>query len=535
MNTSTVKITRIPAQEIPYYSQKDLAYQNLEEGYTPFYAFKPSMNGLKSAISERKSFPVDRTLLHAELSRQYAGRELSSAQKRNLESILNDNTYTVTTAHQPSLLTGPLYYIFKIASTINLAERLNSENPDNHIVPIFISGGEDHDFDEINHFRHFGKKYSWTRDDAGGSVGKMSLDGIQSVVDELFETYGSSPHAETLREIVGKAIESAQRYKDINAAIVHSLFRTYGLLYVDMDNEAMKRAFIPHIKTEILTRNSQGLVLETQNKLAEAGYKSQAFPRDINFFLTSDNRRDRIEYVDGRYQIVNTEDHYSEEEILDLLDKQPERFSPNVVMRPIYQESILPNLAYIGGGGEIAYWLERKSQFEAFNVFFPTLIRRNSAALLPGSASKQLNKLDFSLADMLPVTDDIINNFLDTHSNIELDFSAQKETMEGLFNDLAEKATSIDPTISKWIQAERTKQVKVIDQIEGRLRRSIKSKEETKVNQIRKLKDKLFPENNLQERKDNFMQFYLSHGAELIDMLVENLNPLENDFLVVEL
>ncbi|NNF36527.1 MAG: bacillithiol biosynthesis cysteine-adding enzyme BshC [Saprospiraceae bacterium] len=526
---------RIKPQDVPQYSKKDLAYQQMDERLKDLISYEPSIDAFANAIQERKKKPVDRKLLISQIHGIYEKRSLTPSQLSNLSALNEEDTFTLVTAHQPSLLTGPLYYIYKICSVIKSCHLLSDAYPDQHFVPIFISGSEDHDFEEINHCNIFNKRIEWN-ENAGGAVGRMPIEKLDDVVNQFSEILGSSEHASQIRNILYEALNGSTIYKHFNFNIVNELFANFGLLVVDMDRKEFKAAFSDHIIEEIIKRPSENLVLKTQQILEERGISNQAHPRDINFFYLKDNFRTRITYENGRYQLVDTEISFSEAEIKEEIHNHPERFSPNVIMRPIYQESILPNLAYIGGGGEIAYWLERKSQFEHFNVPFPILMRRNSALLVDKSSQKLLRKLDMDIPSFFPHVDDIINHYIKRESEINIDLGRHKGELSQLFTGISKEAEVIDPTISKWIQAERVKQLKVIDQIESRLKRTIKQQEEVTINQIRKLKDKLFPGNGLQERQDNFFQYAVNQGSyNLIQDLIEEFRPFTPEFLVMYL
>jgi bacillithiol biosynthesis cysteine-adding enzyme BshC len=318
--------------------------------------------------------------------------------------------------------------------------------------------------------------------------------------------------------------------------LANDLFSNYGLLVLGMDDRRLKSSFIPIMEKELLEMPSRGIVMETQTKLEKAGFSSQAYPRIINLFYLQDNLRSRIEKGgDKEYYVVDTNIQWSEEELLVELHEYPERFSPNVIMRPLYQEHTLPNLAYIGGGGEIAYWLERKDQFEFFKIPFPILMRRNSAMLVPTYIQDQINDLELDITTFFGDEDLIINNFLAEQTTIEIDLAEEKKDLEKVFDKIAWKAEQIDPPLAKWILAESTKNQKLVDQMESRIRRSIKKREENKVKQIRKVKNKLFPGNGLQERYDNFFQYYLEEGPSLIEKLIETFDPVSNDFYMIKL
>jgi len=527
-------IHKIDFADVPQLSARDKAYQSDQNPFESLIKYKPELASFAQAIEDRKQFPVDRTLLVNVLQEQYKELPSSELSLNNIELLKSKKTFTVITAHQPVLFTGPLYYIIKIFSAINMAEKLKLTHPEYDFVPVFISGGEDHDFDEVNKCKLYGKTIEWQQDKVG-SVGRMNLDGIDEAIKALEGILSDKEDAQRAKQWIRDACTNSTTYSEMTTRLVHSIFNKYGLVILNPDHKDLKAAFADVMKREILEQSSAPLVKETQAKIESLGYKPQAFARDINLFYLQDGSRERIELVDSVYQVLNTNISFSESEILSELERHPERFSPNVIMRPLYQETILPNLAYIGGGGELAYWIERKTQFEAFGVFFPILIRRASAMLLTGGNAKNMNKLNISIDNVFEDEDRLIAKLVESESSVELDLTKEVESVQNIFASIAERAKIIDPTLEGKVLAEGSKQLKVIEQLESRLRRTIKAQQETQVNKIRKVKSSLFPNNGLQERHDNFFQYYDMYGDRLLDELKKSIDSLEKNFIVLEL
>jgi bacillithiol biosynthesis cysteine-adding enzyme BshC len=314
---------------------------------------------------------------------------------------------------------------------------------------------------------------------------------------------------------------------------VNDLFNRTGLVVLSMDHAELKRRFIPVMEKELMERPSKGFVEAATQQLEEAGFSGQAFPREINLFYLKDQLRERIVWEENSFRVLNTDLTFSPEEMKHELHQHPQRFSPNVVIRPLYQEYILPNLAYIGGGGEIAYWLERKAQFEHFGINFPMLIRRNSVLWIDKGNAKRMNKLDLSLSDLLGDTEALIKDFVKEESDNQLSLKEEKRQLAQLFQGVINRVKAVDPTLVATVKAEIAKQQKSLDQMEGKLIRAEKQKYEIAINQIRNLKDRLFPNNGLQERYDNFMAFYLKHGEAYFNILLEHLDPMKKELLVV--
>jgi bacillithiol biosynthesis cysteine-adding enzyme BshC len=528
-----MQIRHIPFEKVPYFSARDIAYTTQNESIQPFQKYPTKLEAFREVIRDKKEQAINRRLLVEVLREQYQWIFPESDIPTNVEKITEENTFTLTTAHQPSLFTGPLYFIYKILSVITLSRQLKEEFPEYHFVPVFVGGGEDHDFEEINHLNLFGKRVEW-RNDEQGAVGKMKTTTLQAVLAELEEILGSSERAQEIFRLIKSCYTEQSTYGAATLAFVHELFGKEGLIVLDMSHPRLKEAFAPIMRRELLEQPSEGIVNQTSKKLEALGYKQQATPRSINLFYLNDQLRERIEKTDGRYTVLNTNISFSEDEILEELNRHPERFSPNVVMRPIYQELILPNLAYVGGGGEIAYWLERKAQFEHFGINYPMLVRRHSVLWIDKGNAKKMDKLGLSLDDLLEEDVElIIKKFVKDQADEPLNLKAQKKQLSALFNEVAELAKRVDPTLVKSVKAEMTNQIKSLSQLEGRLVRAEKQKHDIAINQIRNLKEKLFPGNGLQERYDNFLNFYLRYGDDFMETLCQNFQPLSQDLLVI--
>lgn len=523
-------IEKVSFSKFNQFTFKDISYQLKSNTLEDFFQFEASLVGLQEAISLRKNFPIDRTLIHDVLFNHYQKVTSTNLQVENLKNLLKDNTLTLVTAHQPCIITGPAYYVYKILSTIRLSQELQKLLPKYNFIPIFINGSEDHDFDEIKSTHLFNKQITWNTNQKG-PVGRYDVKELTHLVSQFKDLAGENTNATQLTEIINNALENSINYNDFVFILLNELFGKYGLIILNMDDKRLKKAFVPIMKRELLERKSESLVLETQNRLQSLDFKPQAFPRDINLFYFVNGGRERIYFEDNYYKINNTELGFNEIEILQELEEFPEKFSPNVILRPLFQEHILPNIAYIGGGGEIAYWLERKSQFEYFNVFFPCLIRRNSVFVVNKSLQKQMEKLNFNFSDFIAEEHEIIREYINRFDVDTAEIVEERKNIKFALESLAAKAGNVDQSLVPYVEAEGVKIIKSIDHIEQRMLKSIKQREEVNINQIKNIKEKLFPSNGLQERKDNFLQYVISDGFVIFDNLLKQLNPLEKEVI----
>ncbi len=527
-----MRIQKFPYSSIPQCSSIDVAYVEGVPALRPFYKYPPDLQSFAEVIKDKGKAEVNREALVEVLLDQYQKYTPSEAALSNINSLRNETTFTVVTAHQPCLFTGPLYYIYKIISAINLARQLKATYPDCHFVPVFISGGEDHDFEEINHCHIFSKTLTWQSGESG-PVGRMSTGTLEPVLAELEKMLGEQEAAKSLYQRIAAIHRAHADYGTAACHLAQDLFKEQGLVVLNTFDARLKRLFVDEMKAEILQQVSHPLINSTIEKIKAAGFQPQATPREINFFYLAEGLRERIIWEDGRFQVLNTGINFSEVEMETEIENHPERFSPNVVMRPLFQEKILPNLAYIGGGGELAYWLERKSQFEHFGINYPMLVRRNSAMWIDKGTAQKINKLGFNIEDIWADTDALIRKYLAENARVEIELNEEKKAIEELFTSLAEKTKSLDPSMVKAVFAEQAKVLKSLAALEVKLVRAGKQKHDTAVNQIRAFKHKLFPSNGLQERYDNFIPFYLKYQDTFFRVLFDNLHPLEKQFVVV--
>ncbi len=387
----------LPFKNTGYFSKLICDYVAEESQLAPFYNQFPHLANFEQQIAGKKaSFPLEnRKVLQKALKHQYENHRISNGTEEHIAALANQNTFTVVTGHQLNLFTGPLYFLYKIISTINLCETLKKQYPEQHFVPVYWMATEDHDFEEINYFNFKGKKIQWNKE-AAGAVGQLSTDGLEELSTTYSNLLGDSKNAKVLKELFESAYLKHKNLTEATRFLANALFGEYGLVIVDGDDSDLKRLLIPYAKRDIFEQTSHKVVSETIDKLQglPTDYGVQVNPREINYFYLTDGVRERIVERNGTYFVNDTQLKFSKEELLVELETYPERFSPNVIARPLYQEVILPNLCYIGGGGELAYWLELKSAFKAMAVPFPMLLLRNSALVITQKQNKKLQKLN---------------------------------------------------------------------------------------------------------------------------------------------
>jgi bacillithiol biosynthesis cysteine-adding enzyme BshC len=508
-----VQSYKIPYSKTQQFSNLVIDYLANDEKLKPFISDFPTIDSFQKQISEKQNYPVNRKVLVSVLKEQNKEFNLTELSNNNIDLLLSEDTFTITTGHQLCLFTGPVYFIYKIISTINLAEKLKTKYPKNNFVPIFWMATEDHDFQEINHINLFGKKIVWDSKQTG-AVGRMSLDGLESVLMELKEVLGETENAKKLVSLFENAYLKHKNLADATRFLVNELFGKFGLVIIDGDDKKLKQQFVPIIKKDVLQNGFVTAIKQNSKSLAK-DYKVQAFVRDINFFKLTKGNRELIKEEIAQKEIA----------------ENPENFSPNVLLRPLYQETILPNIAYVGGGAEVGYWMQLKTAFKQENIPFPILIVRNSAMLINDKQKQKIESLGFEINDLFSAIDELKKQYVLSNSKEDITLDIEKWELEELYNKLLLKTN--DKGLQASFNASHQKQLKSFEKFEQKLIRLEKKKHENALNAISKIKQQLFPENCLQERFDNFIPFYLKEGENFIEMLKDNLDPLDTNFVVL--
>ena len=497
----------------------------------PFYHRFPTVENIAAQITEKQAAysPEARQRLLAALHDQY-GPAHAPAIAASLQLLGEPTTFTVTTGHQLNLLTGPLYFIYKIVSAIKLSRQLKAAYPQHDFVPVYWMATEDHDFAEINHFSLFGKTYSWDAAGTGGPVGRLPLDGLaEQLLNQLPPEVPAAFH---------QAYRESKTLAEATRRLADALFGEFGLITLDADRPALKQALIPLLERELTTQASNAAVQATNARLSAAGYKPQVYSRPLNlFFLTDAGKRERLEPdADGadcvEVTVRNTARCHSQAELLDLARRQPEQFSPNVVLRPVYQELLLPNLVYIGGGAEVAYWFQLKDVFAAFGVPFPMVLPRNSAEYISRANNGKLKKLGLTWREIFKSLPELKKQVGAALGQEEISLLEQQQALATAFQQVQDVAQRLDPTLVRTVAAEAQKAAAGLAALEKRLSKAAETKNETAYIQLTALKDKLFPDGGLQERSENVLNI-LINNPRFIQQLIDAFEPLALEFTVL--
>jgi bacillithiol biosynthesis cysteine-adding enzyme BshC len=393
-------------------------------------------------------------------------------------------------------------------------------------------GSEDADIDEVGSFYLGGDKLQWSTKQTG-AIGRMKVDDALIGLLKNMEGYWSvKPQGKEAFNVLVDAYKKGVTINEATLSLVHSYFGQYGLVVIQPDDAKLKASFIPIMEKELLTQFSHKALQPTLEKL-RVQYHVQTEGRDINLFYLKDNLRARIELIDDVYAIVDTDITFTKEEMVAELHAHPERFSPNVILRGIYQETILPGIAFIGGGGELAYWMELKDVFKEANVHYPLLQLRNSFLFINAKMAKQWNELGFELTDLFKTTLDLEVAFVKANAQHNLSLEASIEAMKTLYLQIQKQAIEVDATLGDHTMNLSVQSIKKLAELEKKILKAEKKKQAVAIERIQHIKKHLFPDNSLQERVDNFAEWVGEYGWDWVEAVLQNSNSLDHAFTII--
>lgn len=520
----------IPRFSTPFFNEKQLLFTENQSALQTWIHRPFSEDAILEQLKEKQAqySSKQRHILSEGLAESYVEYTISENVQENLEKLKEVNCFTITTGHQLSLATGPLYFIYKILHVIKQCEELNESHPNYEFVPVYWMASEDHDFAEIQSFYLFQQLVKWDRSN-GGAVGRMNLDGLEAVISEIQTKFQNHPESEihTLMDAM-----SGENYGIAFFQFVNELFGHYGLIIIDGDLPMWKKAFSPIMKREILDGFSTKAVNWMNESLSAAGFPLQVEPKDSNLFFLSPGKRERIQRDENGFTIGSR--NWTSDEILEELTAHPESFSPNVILRPVYQEFLLPNLCYVGGPGEIMYWLQLKEVFQEAKVLFPLIQARISILLLEEKNWNEWQAMGFTTEDLWHNPADLKQAFLDGQGSQSIDFSELDELTLKLSSKWTQLTHEVDSNQVSMVEAELVRITKQLMQLKDRLEKIRKGKFDKQLKFIEVISAKCMPKGELQERSSNLFSFCADGQVfARIEQIKQEIDPFLSDFQVI--
>ncbi len=521
----------MPYEKTGLFSGLVVDYLDQKESVRAFYRHPVDLEGVKAAMAERTAFGTDRALICDVFTELYHGTA-TELQQLHISQLVSPNTFTICTAHQPNIFTGYLYFVYKILHTIKIASTLHQQFPDYNFVPVYYMGSEDNDLEELGQVKLDGVKMEW-KTKQQGAVGRMKVDqSLLELINRIEGQLGVQEYGPELINMLRDSYQPGTSIADSTFRIVNQLFSSYGLLVLIADHPGLKKKMANVFTDDLFNHIPNELVKKTGEALHHH-YKVQVNPREINLFYLEDGIRERIVEHGGLFKVEQTDIQFTPDQIRLELEQHPDRFSPNVVLRAMYQETILPNIAFVGGGAELAYWMEMKHLFDHYDVPYPLLVLRNSFLVGDRKQEVKLEAFGFSIEDLFLSDFEQMNKYVTAHSSNLLDVDSELAAAKNLFGGLKHKAAVVDPTLVQHVEALETRLSKQLSEAGKKLLRAEKKKFDTQKQQLNKIREQLFPNNNLQERVDNFMPYYAKYGKAFIEALLQHSPTFEQQFVIL--
>lgn len=518
-------------------------FDNVKHLYKNDFRNKESYLSVFRKVSER--FDDFRNELSDIVKEQYSSFKPSHKTEKNISLLKSKKTLAVVTGQQLGLFGGPLYTFYKIITAIKLSQYLSERYDEYQFVPVFWLEGDDHDFNEVrymnlisdnNELLKFSYEDEIEEEENKGSIGRLKFnEKINLVHDELTAKIRKTDFSQSLAEKLKSFYNDSETFKSSFSKLIFSLFDEYGLVIFDPQDKKVKERLKPVFKKEITDFRIHTEKLVNVSALLEETYHAQVKVRPVNLFYSNDEGRYLIEPVDNEFRLKRKRKRFTYDELMSLIDSEPEAFSPNVLLRPICQDYVLPTAFYIGGPSEVAYFAQVMPLYDFYQIESPIIYPRSSATIVEKNISSILEKFGLTVMDVLIDPDKLKNRVVGTlaDSTIEAMFESTFNQVELSFDQLKEKLFELDKTISDASTKYKQKIINYIEELKGKTLEAQKKKYEVTLRQIDKLAVNVFPGGNLQEREINFIQYANKYGDNFLKLVFDELaiNKFEHQLI----
>ena len=497
----------------------------------------------RSAVSRTLSVDRDRETLADVLVEQNARWGMSERARANIETLRRDDSAAVVTGQQVGLFGGPIFTLLKAITTVKLAEQL-SEESGQPVVPVFWMGVEDHDFDEIaatyllRRNEPFELRYRDVPQGNPGPVGRIVLsDEITRLVDEIDEILPPTDFKETLMRLVRDAYQPGHTFGDAFAMLMSSLLSDTGLILLNSDDARLKRLAAGLFEREILDPETVAAGIRGTSNRLEERYHAQVRVEPTNLFYLGDDERRPIDLAGETFRLRDSDRRFDREELLQMIDESPEHFSPNVVLRPLMQDTLLPTAAYVGGPGEISYFAQYRTAYEWAQLPMPLIYPRASATLVESKVAKVLEKYELEISDLEEDLDRLFQRVVVNAMTVDLDelFGDASRHLHEAVNSVKPGLEEVDRTLTKAAEATRSALMAEFEKLKGKAVRAEKKNQDVVRSQIEKAHVNLFPTGSLQERKLSALYFLNKYSLSLLNELQTVLTTETAEHQVVRL
>ncbi|HTK82050.1 MAG TPA: bacillithiol biosynthesis cysteine-adding enzyme BshC [Bacteroidota bacterium] len=454
----------------------------------------------------------------------------------SLDLLADEKTFAVVTGQQVGMLGGPLYTVYKTLTAISLCRQLRQAFPEYNFVPVFWLEGEDHDFEEVNKVGLLNQENIFVKieyllsgkpaEKNMGAVGELILDGsLQAFLEEVSKCLHNSEFKPAVLEMLQQSYNHGATFNSAFVKLMNTMFRDDGLVYISVNDKRFKQLLSPVFQKELqaFPRVSQ-LIIQRSAEL-EDRYHAQIKTKALNLFLFHKGGRYVIEPREHDFSLKGTRHFLSKDELLKIATETPELLSPNVALRPICQDTLLPTVAYVAGPSEVAYFAQLRTVYQFFDLPMPVIYPRSSATLLEGRSEKILEKFEIDINELFTHREEVQRKVVEMVSEVKIDemFSGASQRLTELMNEMKFGLNYIDATLMGPLEATREKIDSHLAQLKEKVQVAQERKHEVALRQINKTANTLLPNGSLQERELNITYFLNKYGMGFPRSLMETL------------
>lgn len=535
--------------DIPGHQNLFLDYLYEFDNVRRFYPkdFRDSKNYFEHFAKLEKREKPHLASLKQIISKQYNDFNPSPKTTDNINSLVLSNTFAIVTGQQLGIFGGPLYTFYKIITAIELAHLFNEKYDSYHFVPVFWLEGDDHDFEEVRSFNLLDENNEIVKiiyDDGiteeinRGSVGNISFNGnINSVTEQLTKILRDNEFKPKIMEMLSGYYKEGATFRESFRKLIFELFDEYGLIIFDPSDTNIKSILKPIFIKEIEEQREHSTELVKISAELEEVYHAQVKVRPINLFMSEDDGRYLIEPVENEFRLRGKRKRLSKETIFEQIENTPEKFSPNVLLRPVCQDYIFKTACYIGGPSEICYFAQVIPLYKYFNVDVPIIYPRSSVTIVEKNIQKILEKFNLAYTDFISENETITETVINNLAEIDLAESFRKASYDInlIIDELREKLYSIENNLLDVTNKTRDKILQGLEFLREKADEAQKRKYDTTLRQIRKVSNVLFPHRNLQERELNFIYFTSKYGKDFLKQIINEIAIDRFEHQIIEL
>ena len=540
---------KINYSDIPGNQNLFLDYISEFENVSTFYPKDFRNDGdIEKTFDELKNYDrPHRKEIAGIIKKQYSNFKISKQTESNISSLTSEKTFAIVTGQQVSLFGGPLYTIYKTITAIKLARQLKEKYSDYNFVPIFWMEVDDHDFDEVAAVNIFDKAnqhktlvYNDGLDEEvnRGSVGHIKFNaGIEKTLSDLEDSLRDNEFKDEILVLLKDCYSEGKTFKEAFKELFIKLFDEFGLIIFNPQDSAVKNILLPVFEKEINNFNTHTTTNVLKSAELEEVYHAQVKVKPVNLFFADGSGRHLIEPVEDGFRFKGKRKRLNKEELLNLLYFDPAAFSPNVLLRPICQDFLLPTAAYVGGSSEISYFAQVIPNYKFFDVVSPIIFPRSSGTIIESHLLSILEKYSLSLTDFYIDENILIEKAVKKVSDFNFDdlFNKSEAEIKSTLNKLKENLLTVDSALEQPIEKSISRIEQTLNTLKDKSKNAEERKHKTLIQQLQKVRNAVYPNNNLQEREISFFAFANKYGLDIIKWIMNELNTNKIEHQVIEL